>query len=45
VGYSYGYFSGRDLFEVALAVTILNGLLLMLFVPLYWQLIGLSWTN
>jgi len=45
VGYSYGYFSGKDLFKVALAVTILKGLLLMLFVPLYWPLIGLSWTN
>ena len=45
VGYAYGYFSAKDLFKVALAVTILKGLLLMLFVPLYWPLIGLSWTK
>jgi len=45
VGYAYGYFSGKDLFKVALAVTILKGLLLMLFVPLYWPLIALSWTK
>jgi hypothetical protein len=45
VGYSHGYFSGKDLFEVALAVTILNGLLLMHFVPHHWPLIGLSWNN
>jgi di/tricarboxylate transporter len=43
VGYSYGSFSAKDLFKVALAATILKGVLLMLFVPLYWPLIGLNW--
>ena len=45
VGYSYGFFSAKDLFRVALAVTVLKGLLLMVFVPLYWPLIGLNWIN
>jgi anion transporter len=43
VGYSYGFFSAKDLFKVALAVTVLKGLLLMVVVPLYWPLIGLNW--
>ena len=43
VGYAYGYFSAKDLFKVALALTLLKGLLLMIFVPLFWPLIGLDW--
>jgi di/tricarboxylate transporter len=41
VGYSYGYFSLRDLFKVGAALTIVEWLILMLLVPLYWPLIGI----
>lgn len=41
VGYSYGYFTLRDLFKVGLALTIVEWLILMLLVPLYWPLIGI----
>jgi di/tricarboxylate transporter len=40
-GYSYGYFNARDVFRVGLCVTILESLLLLLIVPLYWPLIGI----
>jgi hypothetical protein len=43
VGFSYGVFSAKELFKVALTVTVIKGLLLMFFVPLYWPLIGLDW--
>lgn len=45
VGYAYGSFTAKDLFKVALSMTIVKGLLLMVFVPLYWPLIGLDWTK
>ena len=41
VGYSYGYFTARDLFSVGAALTIVEWLILMLLVPLYWPLIGI----
>ena len=41
VGYSYGYFTLRDLFKVGLALTIVEWLILMLLVPFYWPLIGI----
>jgi len=41
VGYSYGYFTLRDLFRVGLALTIVEWLILMLLVPIYWPLIGI----
>jgi di/tricarboxylate transporter len=44
-GFSYGYFSGRDMLKVGLVLTIVEGLILFLLVPLYWPLIGLSWTG
>ena len=40
VGYSYGYFTARDLFKVGAALTIVEWLILTLLVPLYWPLIG-----
>jgi len=43
MGYSYGYFEARDLLKVGAVLTIVEGLLLMVLVPLYWPLIGLSW--
>jgi solute carrier family 13 (sodium-dependent dicarboxylate transporter), member 2/3/5 len=44
-GFAYGYFDSRDMFMVGLALTIVEGIILALLVPLYWPLIGLSWTN
>ena len=41
VGYSYGYFDGKDLFKVGLLLTIVELLILMLLVPIYWPLIGI----
>ena len=43
MGYSYGYFEARDLLKVGAVLTIVEGLLLMVLVPLYWPLIGLNW--
>jgi anion transporter len=43
LGYSYGYFQGRDLLKVGGVLTLVEGLFLMLLVPLYWPLIGVPW--
>jgi sodium-dependent dicarboxylate transporter 2/3/5 len=43
LGYAYGYFESRDLIKVGLVLTIVEGLILMFLVPLYWPLIGLHW--
>lgn len=43
LGYSYGYFQGKDLIKVGLVLTLVQGVLLALLVPLYWPLIGLHW--
>ncbi len=42
VGYSYGCFSARDFFRVGVWLTIVQWLLLLLLVPLYWPLIGIG---
>jgi hypothetical protein len=44
-GYSYGFFTTRDLLKVGAVLTVVEGLLIMVLVPLYWPLIGLSWTT
>lgn len=41
VGYSYGYFDARDMFKVGLALTVVQSIILLVLVPLYWPLIGL----
>jgi sodium-dependent dicarboxylate transporter 2/3/5 len=41
VGYSYGYFSSRDMMKVGAALSIVTALILLLLVPLYWPLIGI----
>jgi anion transporter len=41
VGYSYGYFQGRDMLRVGLALTVIESILLLLIVPFYWPLIGI----
>ena len=42
VGYSYGHFEAKDLLKVGLVLTIVESLILMLLVPLYWPLIGIQ---
>jgi solute carrier family 13 (sodium-dependent dicarboxylate transporter), member 2/3/5 len=42
VGYSYRYFDAKDLFKVGLLLTIIESLVLLALVPLYWPLIGVS---
>ena len=42
VGHSYGYFNGWDTFRVGLAVTVVQAVILVFLVPLYWPLIGLG---
>jgi solute carrier family 13 (sodium-dependent dicarboxylate transporter), member 2/3/5 len=41
VGYSYGYFDARDMFKVGLALTVVQSIILVILVPLYWPLIGI----
>jgi len=41
VGYSYGYFDSRDMLRVGIILTLVQSLILLLLVPLYWPLIGL----
>ena len=41
VGYSYGYFDGRDMLRVGFSLTVIESLLLLLVVPFYWPLIGI----
>lgn len=43
-GYSFGIFTARDPFKVGAIMTLVEGLLIMVLVPVYWPLIGLSWT-
>lgn len=43
LGYAYGYFEGKDLVKVGLVLTVVEGLIVMFLVPLYWPLIGLQW--
>jgi solute carrier family 13 (sodium-dependent dicarboxylate transporter), member 2/3/5 len=40
-GYSYGYFEARDLFRVGMCLTIVESLVLLILVPLYWPVIGI----
>jgi sodium-dependent dicarboxylate transporter 2/3/5 len=40
-GYSYGYFTARDLLRVGLCLTVVESLVLLLIVPFYWPLIGI----
>jgi di/tricarboxylate transporter len=41
VGYSYGYFEGKDLLRIGMWLTILQVVLLLILVPFYWPLIGI----
>jgi len=42
VGYSYGFFDAKDLLKVGLVLTAVESAILVLLVPLYWPLIGVS---
>lgn len=44
LGYAYGYFETKDLLKLGIALTVVEGIILSLLVPLYWPLIGL-WTR
>jgi solute carrier family 13 (sodium-dependent dicarboxylate transporter), member 2/3/5 len=41
VGYSYGYFQGKDLLRIGFLLTLLQAILLLILVPFYWPLIGI----
>jgi anion transporter len=43
LGYAYGYFETKDLIKVGILLTIVEGVILALIVPLYWPWIGLPW--
>jgi len=45
VGYSYGYFRAKDFFKIGVALTVVQGALLVLLVQFYWPLIGLKWLH
>jgi di/tricarboxylate transporter len=42
VGYSYGYFEGKDFLRIGLWLTVVESLILLLLVPFYWPLIGIQ---
>lgn len=42
VGYSFGHFEAKDMFKLGLALSILEGLVLMLLVTLYWPALGIG---
>lgn len=42
VGYSYGAFDAKDMLKVGLILTAVEALILLLLVPFYWPLIGIS---
>jgi solute carrier family 13 (sodium-dependent dicarboxylate transporter), member 2/3/5 len=42
VGHSYGFFDGKDTFRIGLSLTVVQALILIFLVPLYWPLIGLK---
>jgi len=41
VGYSYGYFRGKDLVRIGLWLTVVESVLLLLLVPFFWPLLGI----
>jgi sodium-dependent dicarboxylate transporter 2/3/5 len=43
-GLSYGYFDSRDMLKIGLVLSIVEGLVLLVLAPLYWPLVGVSWT-
>ena len=41
VGFSYGCFTGKDLLRLGLILSLVDSLLLLIVVPLYWPLLGI----
>jgi di/tricarboxylate transporter len=42
VGFSYGYFTNRDMLKVGALLSIVTGFILLILVPFYWPLIGIG---
>ena len=42
VGYSYGYFTNKDMLKVGAILSVVTAVILLLLVPLYWPLIGIG---
>jgi di/tricarboxylate transporter len=42
LGYSYGYFTSRDVLKVGAILTVLQGFFIILLVLFYWPAIGLT---
>ena len=42
VGYSFGYFSSKDLFRLGLCMSVIDSVLLLIVVPFYWPLLGIT---
>jgi len=42
VGYAFGYFTTKDFFKFGVFFFIAESILLLVFIPLYWPLLGLS---
>jgi len=40
-GYSYGFFRSKDMLKMGLALTVIESIILLLLVPIYWPLIGI----
>jgi sodium-dependent dicarboxylate transporter 2/3/5 len=45
LGYAYGQFDGKDMLKVGLVLTLVEGLIVMFLVPVYWPMIGLNWAG
>jgi len=43
-GLSYGYFDSRDMLKIGLVLSVVEGVVLLVLAPLYWPLVGVSWT-
>jgi sodium-dependent dicarboxylate transporter 2/3/5 len=43
MGYSYGYFQAKDFIKFGALMTLIQGVLLLLIIRIYWPLIGLNW--
>jgi solute carrier family 13 (sodium-dependent dicarboxylate transporter), member 2/3/5 len=41
IGYAYGYFRAKDIIRLGLMMSLVDSLLLLVVVPLYWPLIGI----
>jgi di/tricarboxylate transporter len=41
-GYTFGYFDARDMLKVGFALTVIESLILLLLVPIYWPLLGIG---